>query len=179
MLRRTFYIYTSDMEDKIIVRRATEADCTLIRSLAERIFPCTYRGIITDEQIAYMMEWMYAPENIRRQMEEGHVYHIVLRDGDPAGYVSVRPDGADCFHLEKIYVLPECQKTGCGSVLFRAAVDYVKRQHPSPCALELNVNRHNPALGFYRRMVMRIHREGDFPIGKGFFMNDYIMRMEL
>jgi hypothetical protein len=28
-------------------------------------------------------------------------------------------------------------------------------------------------------MGMRIDRQGDFPIGRGFYMNDYIMKMEL
>ena len=41
--------------------------------------------------------------------------------------------------------------------------------------MELNVNRHNPALGFYEHMGMSKAREGDFDIGNGFYMNDYIM----
>ena len=45
--------------------------------------------------------------------------------------------------------------------------------------MELNVNRSNRAKGFYERMGMRVVREGDFPIGGGFFMNDYIMGMEV
>lgn len=167
------------MEDRITIRRAGEEDCALIHELAQRVFPHTYRGIITEAQIEYMMEWMYALANIRRQMQEGHVYHLAYCGGEPAGYVSVRPDGQDLFHLEKIYVLPEFQHAHCGGVLFRTVVDYVKAVHPSACALELNVNRQNPALGFYSRMGMRIDREGDFPIGDGFYMNDYIMRMEL
>lgn len=168
------------MESEITIRRANEADCALIHAMAQRVFPCTYREIITEEQIAFMMEWMYAPCNIRRQMlEEGHVYHIAYLKGEPAGYVSVRPDGPDCFHLEKIYVLPEFQKMHLGGVLFRTAVSYVKSVHPEACALELNVNRHNPAFGFYRKMGMSIDREGDFPIGNGFYMNDYIMRKEI
>jgi hypothetical protein len=37
-----------------------------------------------------MMDWMYAPENIRKQMEEeGHVYFIAYKEGKPCGYVSV------------------------------------------------------------------------------------------
>lgn len=167
------------MENEITVRRADRGDCELIHSLALRVFPHTYREILTQEQIEYMMEWMYAPENIRRQMQEGHVYHIACSGGEPVGYVSVRPDGQDLFHLEKIYVLPEFQHAHCGGTLFRTAVGYVKTVHPSACTLELNVNRYNPALGFYRRMGMRIDREGDFPIGNGYYMNDYIMRMDL
>ena len=46
-------------------------------------------------------------------------------------------------------------------------------------AFELNVNRGNPALGFYRHLGMQLSRSGDFDIGGGFFMNDHIMRKEL
>lgn len=167
------------MEGKITVTRASVEDCKLIHELALCVFPHTYRSILTESQIEYMMEWMYAPENIRRQMQDGHVYYIAYDSAGPVGYVSVRPDGQDLFHLEKIYVLPEYQHAHCGSVLFRAALSHVKEVHPSPCALELNVNRDNPALGFYRKMGMYVDREGDFPIGNGFYMNDYIMRMDL
>lgn len=162
------------------VREAVVADCALIHRLAWKAFPWTYRDILCPEQIDYMMHWMYDVESLERQMEEeGNVFFIAYAGAEPAGYVSVRPDGQDVFHLEKIYVLPEYQRKGCGSVLFRQVLDYVRSCHAGPCALELNVNRHNPALHFYCRMGMRIDREGDFDIGNGFYMNDYIMRMEL
>ena len=122
----------------------------------------------------------YDEASLRRQMtKEGHVYFIIHVEGEPAGYVSVRPEDAGVFHLEKIYVLPDFQGCHCGSALFRHAVAYVRRVCPEARAIELNVNRQNPALGFYRRMGMRIDREGDFDIGNGFYMNDYIMRLEL
>lgn len=44
---------------------------------------------------------------------------------------------------------------------------------------ELNVNRYNKALEFYLRMGMQIDRSGDFDIGGGFYMNDYILRKSL
>ncbi len=45
--------------------------------------------------------------------------------------------------------------------------------------MELNVNRNNPALGFYEHMGMKKVREGDFPIGNGYYMNDYIMGLDI
>ncbi|MDE6348291.1 MAG: GNAT family N-acetyltransferase [Bacteroides sp.] len=161
-------------------RKATIADCALIQKLAQQTFPVTYRDILTPEQIAYMMEWMYAPANIRRQMEEeGHVYLLAYDACEAAGYVSVQQQGDDLFHLQKIYVLPSYQGAHCGSFLFREAVRYIKEVHPSSCLMELNVNRYNKALHFYEHMGMRKLREGDFPIGNGYYMNDYIMGMEL
>ncbi len=34
-------------------------------------------------------------------------------------------------------------------------------------------------LNFYERMGMRKLREGDFPIGNGYYMNDFIMGLEI
>lgn len=160
--------------------RATLADIPIIRQLAEEIFPVTYRDIISREQSAFMMEWMYGIDSLRRQIaDEGHVYQLAY-DGDEAiGYVSVQREGDDVFHLQKIYVLPSRQGMGCGRQLFNAAIDYVKSVHPEPCSVRLNVNRQNNAVGFYKKMGMDIIAQGDFPIGNGFFMNDYIMAIEV
>ena len=162
------------------IREATTDDCGLIHALAAEAFPHTYREILSPEQTEYMMHWMYDVESLRRQMtQEGHVYFIAYADGLPVGYVSVRPEGAGKVHLEKIYVLPAWQKKRVGGALFRHAVAYVRKCHPGARAIELNVNRRNPALDFYRHMGMRIDRQGDFDIGNGFYMNDYIMRLDL
>ena len=45
---------------------------------------------------------------------------------------------------------------------FREAIKYIKKVHPGPCLMELNVNRNNKALQFYEHMGMRKLREGDF-----------------
>lgn len=162
------------------IRKATAADCELINKLAWEVFPATYKEILSDDQMAYMMDWMYAPENVRKQMEEeGHVYFIAYKEGEPAGYVSVQQQDTDVFHLQKIYVLPSFQGAHLGSQLFDQAVKYIKEVHPSPCLMELNVNRNNKALHFYERKGMKKLRKGDFPIGNGYYMNDYIMGLHI
>ena len=153
------------------IRKATSTDCELIHKLAWQIFPETYKEILSKEQTEYMMEWMYSIENIRKQMEEEeHVYFIAYEECEAAGYVSIQPQGKDLFHLQKIYVLPYYQGAHCGSFLFREAVKYIKEIHPEPCMLELNVNRNNKALHFYEHMGMKKLREGDFPIGNGYYI---------
>lgn len=162
------------------IRKADIYDIPMIEAMAREVFPATYKTILTQEQISYMMEWMYSPESLRRQMaEEGHVFFVAYEECEAAGYVSIQPEGNDLFHLQKIYVLPYFQKTRCGTFLFRKAIEYIKEVHPGPCRLELNVNRHNPALGFYEHLGMKKLREGDFPIGNGYYMNDYIMGMDI
>lgn len=163
-----------------LIRQATVNDCELIHNLAAEVFPCTYQNVLSQKQIDYMMHWMYDVEAVRKQMEEeGHVYFIAFQDDEPAGYVSVRPEGKGFFHLEKIYVLPRFQKMQWGGKLFNKVKEYVKSVCAEPCSIELNVNRQNPALGFYRHLGMRVARQGDFPIGNGYYMNDYIMQLDI
>ena len=89
------------------IRKATVADCELIHKMAKEVFPATYKEILSPEQLDYMMDWMYAPSNVRKQMEEeGHVYSIAYKENEPCGYVSIQQQEKDVFHLQKIYVLP-------------------------------------------------------------------------
>lgn len=169
-------------------RRATTDDIELIRSIAKVAFPATYSTIISAEQIDYMMEWMYSAKKLQQEISGNITYLLAEVDGRTVGYLSFGPDEgtADCaaapgqgrlFHLHKIYLLPEAQGGGNGKRLFMAGEREMRLAGAT--AFELNVNRGNPALGFYRHLGMQLSRSGDFDIGGGFFMNDHIMRKEL
>lgn len=161
------------------LRQATEADIPLLCRLAAEAFPATYRELLSEGQLAYMMEWMYAPDVIRHEMRGGFAWFLAFAGDEPCGYMSIERQGEALFHLQKIYILPRFQGIGAGEFLFRHAVAHIRRTHPAASRMELNVNRHNRALGFYERMGMRRIREGDFPIGGGYFMNDYIMGLDI
>lgn len=171
--------------DSFEIRSASKDDMALIGQMAEVVFRKTYREILSPAQMEYMMDWMYSAQNIEKQMDElGHHYFIASKEGKPAGYMSLNretplPDGTELFHLQKIYVMPEFQKGGLGRLLICRAVDYVRNLAKGPCRIELNVNRNNPAVGFYVRMGFRKDRQGDFDIGNGFYMNDYIMALDI
>lgn len=165
---------------KPTIRKATLADIPTIQHIAGITFPLTYKDIITPAQVDYMMQMMYSTRSLTKQMtEEGHIYLIASVDGEAVGYVSVQPLGGDVFELQKIYVLPQFQSHHIGGLLFDSAVELVRQLHPAPCRMELHVNRHNRALAFYEHKGMRCLRQGDYDIGNGFFMNDYIMGMEV
>ena len=166
-----------------MIRKATTQDIPAIQSIAEISFRQTYKDILSPAQTDYMMEWMYSEESLGRQMEEeGHIFYI---DDDSRGYASVRydgqtEDGRKRFHLEKLYVLPQWRGAGLGRALFdRIASESREAAGGKPLRIELNVNRANPAVGFYEHIGMWKDREGDFPIGRGFYMNDYIMAIDL
>ena len=55
----------------------------------------------------------------------------------------------------------------------------VNNKSAQKARIELNVNRNNPAVGFYKHQGLKIIRQGDFPIGNGYYMNDYIMGLDI
>lgn len=176
---------TSGMVPDNIIE-ATLADIPRIQAMAEIVFRHTYREILTPQQMEYMMDWMYSTSNLRLQMQEqGHHYLLMTSpQGQDIGYSSynLEKENSDYwqFHLQKIYVLPNLQGHGLGKLLFKAteqAMQQMSNHHP--LRFELNVNRTNRAVTFYEHMGMHCDRQGDFPIGNGFYMNDFIMAKEL
>ena len=163
------------------IRKATIEDIPLINRLAWIVFPHTYKELLSPGQIEFMMDWMYSPTNLYKQMtEDGHIYYLAFQGDEPAGYLSIQPEGEHVYHLQKIYVLPSYQGKKLGKLLFQQAIDGIKELHPAPCQMRLNVNRYNTkAVEFYQRMGMKKIFEGDFDIGHGYLMTDYIMALEI
>ena len=163
------------------IRKATLEDIALINELAWIVFPHTYKELLSPGQIEFMMDWMYSPTNLRKQItEDGHVYYLAFQRNTPAGYLSIQPEAEHIFHLQKIYVLPSFQGMKLGKLLFQQAIDGIKELHPEPCQMRLNVNRFNTkAIEFYQRMGMKKIFEGDFDIGHGYLMQDYIMALDI
>ncbi|GAA4373776.1 GNAT family N-acetyltransferase [Hymenobacter koreensis] len=163
----------------VTIQPATLADIPVIIELAEATWEPTYRFIISKEQIDYMYRVIYTPASLRRQMtDDGHAFLLLHAEGYPAGYASfsARPEDPGVFKLHKLYLLPSHQGRGMGHQLIDA-VEQAARAAGGHW-LELNVNRHNPALHFYERHGFQQHRTEDIPIGP-YWMNDYVMRKPL
>ena len=160
-------------------------DLQKISDMAQVVFRHTYPEILSPEQMEYMMDMMYSMPNLHKQIEVGHHYYIAYEDDCPMGYVSVQHEGLDCegvevFHLHKIYVMPEAQGKGIGIRLFNRAVEHAREAGDGRRArIELNVNKYNKSVEFYRHIGMRVLIEEDFPIGNGFYKTDYIMGLDL
>ena len=164
----------------MIMRKATPEDIPLIREMAEVVFRRTYKEILSPAQMEYMMDMMYSEENLASQMASGH--YFFLEEGK--GYASFRydcisEDGKEVYHLEKLYVMPHFQGSGLGRAFFDRIVSAIRELTSAPVRIELNVNRQNTAVTFYEHLGMTKARTGDFAIGKGFYMNDYIMSIDI
>ena len=161
------------------ITQAEKKDIPLIRKLALIAFPETYKDILSPKQIEYMLDWMYSEKSLNEQFDNGHIYHIGQHDGKACAYTSVEKQAPDLWHLQKIYILPEYQHKGIGKLMFEHAINFIKKTSQEAKRIELNVNRYNSAKTFYEKMGMHVATSGDFNIGNGYFMNDYIMELEI
>ncbi len=151
-----------------------------VARLARRIWPAVYAGMISPEQIRFMLDWMYAPDRIRREIHEGGVTWLhTLCDGAPVGYAAFGPiDGETRCPLHKLYVAPEWHRQGIGSLTISEIEARARRSGAT--SLELRVNRNNhPACALYRKCGFTLSGEDCAEIGGGFVMDDFIFRKSL
>ena len=171
--------------NQMTLRPATLSDRALIRSISERTWPSTYGHIISQEQINFMLEWMYSDESLATQMNTGCAFYIANLNGADIGFCSVSPDeennsdekaeASRSHKLNKLYVLPSAQGTGAGKALLLQAIAVAKAAGSS--SIFLQVNKHNNAYSFYLKQGFIKEAEFKFDIGNGFYMDDYVMRL--
>lgn len=163
----------------ISLQPADITDIPTIQELIHKIWKPTYKDILSDEQMDYMLEMMYSSAVLIQQFETGHHFVLIYLNNKPVGFAGYQLDATEkgVCKLHKIYTLPEVQGKGIGLALF----NYVKEQaiKANQYKLMLNVNRYNKAAGFYHKLGMAIEAEVDVAIGNGYFMNDYIMGITL
>ena len=182
---------------EIQITPAGLTDRDFIRSVSERTWPSTYGHIISQEQINFMLDWMYSDASLEKQMNTGCVFYIASikkEDGlwDAVGFCSVSPDdekeeggnnstekvaGSKAHKLNKLYVLPSAQGTGAGKALLNKSIEVAKAAGSS--SIFLQVNKLNTAYTFYLKHGFIKESEFKFDIGNGFYMDDYVMRLKI
>ena len=165
------------MNPELVIRKSTEADIPAIRQIAHATWPVAYGAILSKDQLVYMLEWMYSEKALLEQMHTGHRFYMAELEGKSFGFASVSAAGNDTFKLNKLYVTPDIQKTGAGKALLQEVIGYAKENGGN--RLLLQVNRDNNAKGFYEKHGFIILEEIDLAIGNGYFMNDYVMGLDI
>lgn len=158
-------------------RTAALADLPLIRTLAHQIWPVAYRTILSGRQLRYMLKLIYSKPALARQMAEGQRFSIIYNNAVPVGFVAYGEVEPQVYKLHKIYVLPNQQGRGTG----KFAMDYVMAESIAGggTRLRLNVNRFNPAKGFYEKLGFAVVKEEKIEIGSGYVMDDFVMERRI
>jgi ribosomal protein S18 acetylase RimI-like enzyme len=166
------------METLRIDKVGTEA-IPVIQQLTIQVWPQTYASVLTEEQIAYMLNMMYSEEALAAQINSGHQFIVACYNNNAVGFASYSStEKVNEFKLHKLYVITTIQKTGAGKSLLWYVMNEVKRSGGNHLILQVNRQNEN-AIAFYERMGFHKQLEADFDIGNGFYMNDFVMGIDL
>jgi diamine N-acetyltransferase len=150
-----------------------------IAALASVVWRAHYPGIISPQQIAYMLARMYDLEAMKRELERGVNYDRLLLDTELVAFASYGPaDQPHELKLHKLYVHPARQRQGLGSLLLK----HVERKARTNSfrKLMLTVNKANQqAIAAYHKNGFSIRAAVVVDIGGGFVMDDYILEKNL
>ena len=170
----------------ILVEPVSATEVVALSHLAGEIWRECYAELLGAAQIDYMLDWMYAPDHLRDEIEHQDINYYWLRLPEGSGQAAPQPCGflafglgesEDEIFLHKLYVHLDQRGRGVGA----AAMAWLKKQGDGGVGgrfskIRLRVNRGNhPAIRAYRRAGFEIVAEVCSDIGGGFVMDDFVM----
>lgn len=161
------------------IEKASINDIETIQQLAAAIWPVAYNEILKTEQLDYMLQKFYSVDALKDQMlTKGHQFYLLKNDSLKAlGFASVSQENEQTFKLQKLYVLPQEQGKNIGKKLLQATINFTLDHGGKK--IVLNVNRYNKARFFYEKIGFKMIDEVDIDIGNNYFMNDFVMELNL
>ncbi|RQO31840.1 GNAT family N-acetyltransferase [Taibaiella sp. KBW10] len=125
--------------------------------------------------MAYMLAEFYNFETLKERSRKGNLFYLIYDEEEAKGFAEIELNAAiQTTKLHKIYVLPTAQ----GKQLGLHLLNYIKEiaEKAAQARIILNVNRYNKAKTFYEKQGFEVFEEEDIDIGRGYFMNDYVMQ---
>jgi ribosomal protein S18 acetylase RimI-like enzyme len=163
-------------DPRIELARAGRDELAAVQRLAGVIWRAHYPGIITLDQIEYMLERGYALPVLEGFLDgSDRGLELATVDGALAGFAAwyVTDDRSEA-KLDKLYVLQSRQRLGLGGRLIARVGELARRA--GACHLILNVNKSNTqAIRAYEKHGFAIREAVVVDIGSGYLMDDYVM----
>ncbi len=156
-----------------------EAELSALAKLAGEIWRQHYPGIISREQIEYMLGKMYALETLRSELHAGVRFYRLLVNEQFVGFASIGPQPEPgVVKLHKCYLLPKFHGCGLGGSMMQHCEREARRLGAR--RMILAVNKHNSkAIAAYQRKGFEIAASVITEFGSGFVMDDFIMAKDL
>jgi len=147
-------------------------DFQQVYQLASEIWNDNYKGIISQEQIDYMLNMMYNSERLQQDLDDNYQWEFIYNNDSLIGYLAyVIID--DRVFLSKIYLKTSAQGLGLGKLALNQVKKFAKNNNCS--AVYLTVNKGNEkGVRAYKKFGFTIIAEEITDIGDGYVMDDYV-----
>lgn len=162
-----------------IVPATTRTQLEIVQKIAHQSWPIAYGAILSTAQITYMLDTLYNLDTLQEQSTTKQQHFLLAYNGKSyegfASYALNYPHERSA-KIHKLYLLPSAQGKGVGQRLVHL-VEKIAVAEGQRRTL-LNVNKYNPALGFYEKMGYTTVQEEKLPIGP-YWMDDFVMEKAL
>ncbi len=162
----TFEKLSSDNSEKI----------ELMSKIATEIVRKHYDPILGKAQNDYMLEKFQSPQAIKDQLEHGYNYYFIVENDRYIGFTAFFPRG-DHMYISKLYLYENERGKGYSKEALKFISEETEKLGLR--AIELNANKHNPSCDIYKHLGFIIDRAEKNDIGCGYFMDDFVFRLEI
>ena len=162
----------------IQIRPITPPDVPAISSLAREIWQATYPGIITQDQIDFMLELRYGHERLYDDLEDADKWlDQAFLDDRRVGFAFSEIYKGE-FKLDKLYIHPDVQRQGVGGQLIEHVAERARKLGYPKVILAVN-KRNEKAINSYKKYGFVVREITQDDIGQGYVMDDFIMEKVL
>ena len=131
--------------------------------------------IIGKKQNDYMLKMFQTESAIMEQLENGYQYFFVRDEDKNIGFVAFYPR-KEALYLSKFYLYKSERGKGYAHHMINFVISNAKQLNLN--SIELNVNKENNACIAYEKLGFKKLRSEKNSIGNGFFMDDYVYRLD-
>ncbi|MCO5248766.1 MAG: GNAT family N-acetyltransferase [Chitinophagales bacterium] len=157
------------------IREAKEDDLIKIEYMMQIVWETTFRHFVPQKQIKIMQAEMHHVVAYQEQIGQGHHFLVAEESNKILGFVTYYEIDKG-LKISKLYIDSQSQSSGIGRKLIRKVICLAQEKDLG--FIELNVNRYNKALYFYRKLGFYIKESQDIPYHE-YFLYDYLMRYDI
>jgi len=150
-----------------------------VAAIAEEIWHECFVGIISIEQISYMVKKFQSYDAMKDQIKnQNYNYFAVECNNKIGGYFAVKPEDDERFFLSKLYLHKSQRGQGTASIMMKKV--FKEALNAGKSKVYLTVNKHNDhAIAVYKKTGFSVIDDVKTDIGSGFIMDDYVMEYNI
>lgn len=149
-----------------------------VASLADEVYHEHYTGIISEEQIDYMVKNLQSVDAVSEQIHKAGIDYFILNNEETdVGYFAIKIE-ADSLFISKLYVLKQYRKLGYAKQAYqflKGLGEAMDLRH-----IYLYTNKKNmESIKAYEKLGFQKVESLVTELGNGFVMDDYKMQEDL
>ena len=160
------------------VQVANSDHVTKIVDLADTIWRECYKGILSDEQIEYMVD-RYQSDNVvtKKMINEGYEFYLINNGSTVIGFVSFLKEDNQLL-LTNLYILQQYREKGYCELVIDKVIKNCKETDIDRVVITLN-KMNEEGIKLYTNMGFAKTKEDIQDIGNGFIIDNYLLEKQL